>query len=292
MKRLLSLALALICLLAPSLALASKVKYPAVHESSVGRSYVFTPSTRGQWTSSDEEVAQVNSRGIINFLGEGEADIRFTSNTGKESSLRVVIGPSGEMPEIIQRGIDFALAEWQAAGGAPFERSNKYTFWLRDAKSSFGWCGAFINYCLEEVGIPANWRGESVPQPDGRAHAVHEASVPKLWESFTKMERIGYIPRPGYEVIYGRRGSTPYVHIGLIEDVVPLGKGRYEVKTVEGNMDNRILRYHYIYDSLAENKEKNYVQLPPEQQTEPNTYRYELHNKGTWYVTAFGQTWY
>lgn len=267
-------------------------QYPAELRSSVGRSYVFAPSRRGTWRSSDEAVAQVNGRGIINFLSEGEATVFFTAKSGKESSLRVLVGPAGEMPAIIRQGIDFALNEWQQAAGQPFPRSNKYTFWLRNAKSSFGWCGAFVNYSMESVGIPAKWRGESEPQVDGRAHAVHEAAVPKLWESFKKMDRLGFIPQPGYEVIYGRRGGTPYVHIGLITDVAPLGKGLYEVSTVEGNMDNRILRYRYIYDALAEDPERNYQSLPEDQRLEPETYKYELHNKGAWYITAFGQTWY
>lgn len=292
MKRLLSIYLIVTLALLSLPALAAGEKYPDEIESSVGRSFVFAPSKRGSWTSSDDSVAQVNGQGVINFLSEGEATILFTSRTGKESSLKVTVGPSGEMPPIIQEAIDLALQEWQEADDQPFPRSNKYTFWLRNAKSSFGWCGAFINYNMEAAGIPAKWRGESELLPDGRAHAVHEAAVPKLWESFKKMDRLGFIPRPGYEVIYGKRGSTPYVHIGLITDVVDLGDGLYEIKTVEGNMDSRILRYHYIYDAMAENPDRNCLPLPEDRRTEPDTFKYELHNKGAWYITAFGQTWY
>lgn len=291
MKRLFCLLLALLLLLSFGQA-ALAAKYPKELESNVGRSFVFTPSTRGSWVSSAPEVAQVNQYGIINMLAEGEATISFTSRDGKVQELLVRVGPAGEMPEVIQQGIEFALKEWEEAANQPFPRSNKYTFWLRNAKSTFGWCGAFANYCLESVGIPAKWRGESELQTDGRAHAVHEAGVPKIWESFTKMDRIGYIPQPGYEVIYGRRGSTPYVHLGLVTDVIPLGEGRYEVMTVEGNMDNRILRYRYIYDANAQDKHRNYTALPADQQTEPDIYKYEPHNKGGWYITAFGQTWY
>lgn len=291
MKRVFSFALALMLLLSLNQA-ALAAKYPKEVKSSVGRSFEFAPSTRGTWVSSTPEVAQVNQRGIINMLSEGEATISFTGRNGKQQSLKLVVGPAGEMPEIIQKGIDLALKEWEEAGNQPFPRSNKYTFWLRNAKSTFGWCGAFANYCLEGAGIPAKWRGESELQPDGRAHAVHEAGVPKIWESFTKMGRIGYIPQAGYEVIYGRRGSTPYVHLGLITEVIPLGGGRYEVMTVEGNMDNRILRYRYIYDANAADPFRNYMALPADQQTEPDIYKYEPHNKGGWYITAFGQTWY
>ncbi len=292
MKRLLSLLIALLLLSAPALAADKKAKLPTELESHVGRSFEFVPAKRGSWSSSDPLVAQVNNRGIINFLSEGEATVTFTSSSNKVSTLKVTVGPAGQMPEIIQQGIDFALNEWQEAGNQPFPRSNKYTFWLRNAKSSFGWCGAFINYSLDMVGVPMNWRGETTLQTDGRAHSVHEAAVPKLWEGFTKMDRISYIPQPGYQVIYGRRGSTPYVHIGLVSHVEPLGEGKYLVETVEGNMDNRILRYSYIYDALAEKADRNYYALPAERQTQPEVFKYEPHNKGGWYITAFGATWY
>lgn len=292
MKRWMTLLLVLTMLCAPALAADKKGKLPTTLESSVGRSFEYLPAKRGTWVSSNPAVAQVNDRGIINFLKEGEATVTFTSSSGKESRLSVTVGPAGEMPEVIQQGIDFALKEWEEAANEPFPRSNKYTFWLRNAKSTFGWCGAFANYCLDQVGIPMERRGNSTLQPDGRPHAVHEAAVPKLWESFTKMGRIAYIPQPGYEVIYGRRGSTPYIHLGLVTRVQDLGEGKYLLETVEGNMDNRILRYSYIYDALAEKADRNYYALPDELQTQPEVFKYEPHNKGGWYITAFGATWY
>ncbi|MHC1785927.1 MAG: hypothetical protein AB9880_02520 [Christensenellales bacterium] len=291
MKRHFSLLLALL-LLAALVPMEGAAAYPEQLRSNVGRSYTFAPAKRGTWVSSDPLVAQVNSRGIINFLSQGEAVITFTSASGKVTVLNTLVGPAGAMPDIIGKGILLALGEWQLAGGQAIPRANKYTFWLHNATSRFGWCGAFVNYCLESAGVPMKNRGETTFQPDGGAYAVREAAVPKIWQGFTTMARIAYVPQAGYEVIYGKRGSTPYIHVGLVTRVEPLGEGKYLLETVEGNLDSRILRYSYVYDAQAEDSEKNYSPLPTELQTRPNLFKYEPHNKGGWYITAFGATWY
>jgi hypothetical protein len=292
MKRLLVFTIALVFLTMPTLAVDKNSDYPKEIISNVGRSFIFSPSTRGVWVSSDENVAQVSSRGVINFMAQGKAIITFTSVSNKISTLDVTVGPAGQMPQMIRQGIDIALQDWEAAKGEAFPRSNKYTFWLHNAKSSFGWCGAFINYSLEQASVPMQRGGETILQTDGNAHSVREAAVSKLWMGFSVMDRIAYIPQPGYLVIYGKSGSTPYIHVGLVTDVAPLGEGRYELKTVEGNMNNRILRYNYIYDAYASRVDKNMISLPEDQRSQPEIFRYELHARGEWYITAFGQTWY
>lgn len=265
MRQLLALVLALMFMGQMALADDKRPEYPREIISSVGRSYVFAPSGRGTWVSSDESVAQLGSGGVINFIAQGNATITFTSAKKDVSTLDVTIGPSGQMPEMIRKSIDYALNEWEEAKGEAFPRSNKYTFWLRNAKSAFGWCGAFVNYSLEQAGVPMHKRSETTLQKDGNPHSVREAAVPKIWEGFSKMDRIAFIPQPGYLVIYGRDNGTPYIHVGLVTDVKPLGKGLYELKTVEGNMDNRILRYNYIYDSMAKRMDINTIRLPEEE---------------------------
>lgn len=292
MRKLMALILALMLMTLSAPAADKKAEYPREIISSVGRSFVFAPSARGNWVSSDDSVAQVAGSGVINFIAQGKATITFTSANKKVSTLDVTIGPSGQMPEIILKGIDYALKEWAQANGEAFPRSNKYTFWLRNAKSAFGWCGAFVNYSLEQAGIPMRNRSETTLQKDGNPYSVREAAVPKIWEGFSKMDRIAFIPQPGYLVIYGRDNGTPYIHVGLVTDVKPLGGGRYELKTVEGNMDNRILRYDFIYDSMAKRIDMNTIRLPEEERSQPDIYKYELHAKGQWHITAFGQTWY
>ena len=292
MRKLLALVLALMFMGQMALADDKRPEYPREIISSVGRSYVFAPSGRGTWVSSDESVAQLGSGGVINFIAQGNATITFTSAKKDVSTLDVTIGPSGRMPEMIRKGIDYALNEWEEAKGEAIPRSNKYTFWLRNAKSAFGWCGAFVNYSLEQAGVPMHKRSETTLKKDGNPHSVREAAVPKIWEGFSKMDRIAFIPQPGYLVIYGRDSGTPYIHVGLVTEVKPLGKGLYELKTVEGNMNNRILRYNYIYDSMAKKMDINTIRLPEEEQSQPDTFKYELHAKGAWHITAFGQTWY
>lgn len=269
--------------------------YPASITSSVGRSYSFAPAAKGKWVSSDESVARVDGRGNISFLSEGEAQITFTAKKGGAvSTLAVSVLPGGSMPDEVRQGIDIALAEWQeyVAAGRSIPKSNKYTAWRCGKGCKFGWCGAFVNYSLDMGGVPMQSRDDSVLLPDGSAHAVREAAVPKIMEAFKKMDRWGYIPQPGYEVVYGRRGGYATMHVALVTAVTPLGDGKYEIQTAEGNMGPRIRRYHYIYDAFAENFERNMSALPKDRQTDPETFTYVPHLDGTWYVTGFGQTWY
>ena len=147
-------------------------QYPAELRSSVGRSYVFAPSRRGTWRSSDEAVAQVNGRGIINFLSEGEATVFFTAKSGKRAASGPC-GAGGEMPAIRQ-GIDSPSARRQAVG-QPFPRSNKYTFWLRTRRAVS--IAAHSSTTAWNRASPQSGNG-SEPQVDGRAHAVHGRRCP------------------------------------------------------------------------------------------------------------------
>ena len=270
-------------------------QYPESIVSHAGRSYAFVPASKGAWESSDEAVARVDQRGNISFLQAGEAVVTFTAKKDeKQTALRVTVLPGGSMPAEVEAGIAVALSEWQEyiEAGRSIPQSNKYTKWRCGRACEFGWCGAFVNYSLDMGKVPMEAREDSQLQTDGRAYAVREAAVPKIMEGFKKMDRWGYIPQPGYEVVYGRRGGYATMHVGLVTDVTPLGDGRYEIKTVEGNMGPRIRRYHYIYDAFADNFEKNVSELPQERQTDMETFTYVPHLDGAWYVTGFGQTWY
>ena len=269
-------------------------QYPESIVSSVGRSYSFAPA-KGEWESSDESVARVDKRGNISFMGEGEAVITFTAKKDQQqTALAVSVLQGGSIPAEVEAGIAVALQEWEEylAAGRSIPKSNKYTKWRCGRACEFGWCGAFVNYSLDMAAVPMESRENSVLQLDGLAFAVREAAVPKIMEGFKKMDRWGYIPQPGYEVVYGRRGGYATMHVGLVTAVTSLGEGRYEVQTVEGNMGPRIRRYHYIYDAFADNFEKNMSELPKVQQTDKDSFTYVPHLDGAWYVTGFGQTWY
>lgn len=270
-------------------------EYPVAIVSNVGRSYAFVPAAKGEWESSDESVARVDKRGNISFMSEGDAQVTFTAKKDQQqTTLAVTVLPGGSIPSQVEAGITVALQEWEEylAAGRSIPKSNKYTKWRCGRPCEFGWCGAFVNYSLDMGGVPMEDRESSQLQADGGSYAVREAAVPKIMEGFKKMDRWGYIPKPGYEVVYGRRGGYATMHVGLVTDVKDLGEGRYEIRTVEGNMGPRIRRYHYIYDAYAENFERNMSELPKEQQTQSDVYTYIPHLDGAWYVTGFGQTWY
>ncbi len=294
-KRLLYILLALL-LAVPHLGLtASPPVHPEAVTSNVGRSYSFTQSRRGSFESNNAEVAWVDSRGNVSFLSEGDATVTFTEQKSeKKASIAFTVFSGGSIPPEVEKGIAIALSEWEdyLQAGRSIPKSNKYTKWRCGRPCEFGWCGAFVNYSLDMGGVPMMSRDDAVLITDGRAAAIREAAVPKILEGFKKMDRISFIPQPGSEVIYGRRGGYTTIHVGFVTAVKDLGDGKYEVQTVEGNMGPRIRRYHYIYDSLAENYERNMIMLPKEQQIEPDTFHYPLHLDGAWYVTAFGQTWY
>lgn len=274
---------------------ASDAVYPDSFESHVGRSFDFTQNKKGGFESDKPLVADVDSRGHVSFLEEGQARITFTDNKSQEKTvIDFTVASGGSMPQEIKDGIGVALEEWAEylRGGRSIPKSNKYTKWKCGRPCEFGWCGAFVNYSLDMGGV-AMWSRENAEKLfDGRAAAIREAGVPKILEGFKKMDRIAYLPKPGYEVIYGRRGGYTTIHVGLVTDVKPLGEGKYEIQTVEGNMGPRIRRYHYIYDAFADDYERNMKALPLEFQIEPDVFQYTLHLDGAWYVTAFGQTWY
>ena len=106
------------------------------------------------------------------------------------------------------------------------------------------------------------------------------------WLQCDKMEAV---PQPGYLLIYGVRGSTPYTHIVIVETVTPLGDGVYELTTVEGNINSSVRRYRYRYDATPKARYRNMSTVPESEQTDENC-QYKLHND-TWYITGFAVTW-
>lgn len=294
MKRIVSLVM-LVLLLMPQAMATQAPQYPDQIESHVGRSFAYTPGGKGEWVSDNEEVARVDKRGNISFLSQGEARVSFTAKKdGSQSSLNIRVLAGGSIPAEVEAGIAVALTEWEdyVREGRSIPKSNKYTRWKCGRACEFGWCGAFVNYSLDMGGVPMDTRENTLLKTDGSAAAMREAGVPKIMEGFKTMDRWGYIPQAGYEVVYGRRGGYATMHVGLVTAVTPLGEGRYEVETVEGNMGPRIRRYRYIYDAFADNFERNMSALDADQQTQRDVYTYVPHLDGAWYVTGFGQTWY
>jgi hypothetical protein len=248
----------------------------------------------GTWRSDHPDIATVSDSGVITALAEGYTLV-LLSNRKNEVTIRceVQVGET-PIPEEITRVIESALADWAEADGKPLPRYNEYTKWFNPAaKDGFGWCGAFVGLHFDTVGIEMNkeYRAKKAPPlPEGSLFAVRQASQTKLYEGFQSRNRLSNLPRPGYYIIYGKKGSTPYTHVGLVTTVQDMGEGVYLLETVEGNLGSRIKRFSYLYDSLAERKDRNIKPIPAELQTRPDEFNYEYVKD--FYINVFGQTWY
>ncbi len=248
----------------------------------------------GTWHSEHPDIATVSENGIITTHQEGYTLVLCTGKKGNVvTRCEVKVGNKPAPPEA-QKVIDLAIADWAAADGAALPKYNKYTQWYNPAaKNGFGWCGAFVGYHYNEVGVTMDkeFRAKNAPPlPDGSLFVVRQASQTKLFEGFESRNRLSNIPQPGYYIIYGRKGSTPYTHVGLVTSVTEMGEGIYMLETVEGNLNSRIKRYCYLYDSLAERKERNIKSLPEDMQVNQDVFNYKYVDN--FYINVFGQTWY
>lgn len=295
MKRLVSTVLALMLLLSLLPAQAASKKPPRLHllRLQVGESSSAIEGA-GKWESQHPDIATVSADGIITALAEGYTLVLLTNKKGDVAVRCEVQVGEKPVPEEILQVIERAIGEWREANNAALPKYNKYTQWFNPAaKKGFGWCGAFVGFQFDEIGVPMDPEYKAkgaTPLSDGSLFAVKQASQTKLYEGFSNRNRLSNIPRPGYYIIYGRRGSTPYTHIGLITAVTDMGEGVYMLDTVEGNLNARIRRYRYLYDSLAEKKERNIRPIPQELQTEPESFLYKYVDN--FYINVFGQTWY
>lgn len=295
MKRFTAALAALLLILSLLPASAASKKPPALHLLHLQVGDVTQPIPgEGTWESQHEDIATVTSDGVITAHKEGYTLVLLTNKKDEVTVRAEVQVGEKPVPAEIEQVIEKAIAEWQEAANAAFPKYNKYTQWFNPAaKNGFGWCGAFVGFQFDEAGIEMNpeYRAKSAPPlPDGSLFAVRQASQTKLYEGFESRNRLSNIPRPGYYIIYGRRGSTPYTHVGLITAVQDMGEGVYMLDTVEGNLNARIRRYRYLYNSLAERKDRNITQIPADLQTEPDTYLYKYVDN--FYINVFGQTWY
>ena len=194
-----------------------------------------------------------------------------------------------EVPAQIVEMIRVAQAEVVAADKKAMPRNNKYSIWYFDDQRKIGWCSCFVSWCGNQAGLPLVKKKEAEPLPDDAVFMSNEASVPNTFVVYQKTERITDIPRPGYEVIYGVIGGTPYTHVGMVESVKDLGDGVYELTTLEGNVANTCKRYCFRYILNPKQAHRNFKPVPDREQTRDDA-QYKLH-KDNWYITCFGQTW-
>ncbi len=194
-----------------------------------------------------------------------------------------------EVPEGIAAMIRVAQQECFAADQKPLPKSNKYSQWYFNDKRQIGWCSNFVSWCADQAGVTLLKGDDSAPVADDAVFVTNEAKVVLTFEAYQKAERITDVPKPGYEVIYGVIGGTSYTHVGMVESVIDLGDGVYELTTVEGNVSSSVKRYCYRYVQNPKTKYKNFRAVPKAERTRDDA-QYKLH-KENWFVTGFGQTW-
>lgn len=263
-----------------------------------------------QWETNAPDIMQV-SGSTFTALAEGEATLTAFCRDGMHTITFSVTKAAAKAPQLILDAIDYALNEWEELDQQALPRCNKYTLWYSNGnKYEYGWCAAFECYCLYHVGIPMVEWTQCTQHPDGDVWGVKANGVGKVIQGYDKMDRLTFIPRTGYLVVYGKKNSGNSMHIGLITDCEELGDGKYLIKTVEGNMSNTVKRYCFLYDMKDADESKalgkysstkkdtydyqvygNYGPPPEEYQTEKDIYQYEKQVKD-WYIFRFCATWF
>ena len=216
------------------------------------------------------------------------------------------VSPSeGELPrydltfpeEMPLEAVNFVLTARGEFEKHPFERlpkNNDYTHWFYEDEREIGWCSVFQIWCANHSGVPLVLYKQDVQIGDGDVFSAMEGRVGNVYKAFEKHGRwldgtAGAVPRPGYLVIYGVRGSTPYTHVAIVESVRELGEGMYELTTVEGNLGSTIKRLNYRYSAAPKKQYVNMSVIPEAERTVTGC-QYTLQ-KDDWYITGFCQTW-
>ena len=200
-----------------------------------------------------------------------------------------------EMPLAARNFVLTARAEFEKHPFIKLPKANDYTHWYYEDEREIGWCSVFQIYCAYHSGVQLLKHkqdavveaGDVISAMEGRVGNVYYVfDAHGRWQQADKMEAI---PKEGAIIIYGKRGSTPYTHVGIVETVKELGDGVYELTTIEGNVNSTIKRMNYRYDATPKRKYYNLSVVPEEEITQENC-QYTLHNK-EWYITGFGYTW-
>ena len=168
-----------------------------------------------------------------------------------------------DMPLEARNFVLFARAQFEKHPFEKLPKANEYTQWYYHDKREIGWCSVFQIYCAYHSGLQLlKYKQDVTVAPDavisamegrvGNVYYVFEAQ--NRWLQADEMEAI---PKPGYLVIYGVRGSTPYTHVAIVESVTELGDGIYELTTLEGNVNSTIKRMNYRYDATPKQKYYN-----------------------------------
>ncbi len=200
-----------------------------------------------------------------------------------------------DMPLAARNFVLLARAQFEKHPFEKLPKANEYTDWYFHDDREIGWCSVFQIWCAYHSGMQLVKYKEDVTVNPGDCISAQEGRVGNVYYVFEEQgrwqqaDKVEAIPKPGYIVVYGVRGSTPYTHVGIVETVKDLGDGVYELTTVEGNINSTIKRMNYRYDATPKRKYYNMSVVPEDEIVEENC-QYTVHNK-KWYVTGFGATW-
>lgn len=199
-----------------------------------------------------------------------------------------------DMPLTARNFVLTARAEFEKHPFEKLPKANDYTKWYYQDKREIGWCSVFQLYCAYHSGVQLIRYKQDVQVAPGEVISAMEGRVGNVYYAFEAHGRWldgaeGAVPKPGYLVIYGVRGSTPYTHIAIVESVRDMGDGVYELTTIEGNLDSRVRRLNYRYDATPNQRYYNMSVVPQSEITRENC-QYTLQ-KDSWYITGFCATW-
>ena len=199
-----------------------------------------------------------------------------------------------DMPLEARNFVLFARAQFEKHPFEKLPKANEYTQWYYHDKREIGWCSVFQIYCAYHSGLQLlKYKQDVTVAPDAVISAM-EGRVGNVYLAFEEQGRWldgtqGGVPKPGYLVIYGVRSSTPYTHVAIVESVVDMGEGIYELTTIEGNINSSVRRMNYRYNATPKKKYYN-MQAIPESEIVQENCQYKLQ-KETWYITGFCATW-
>ena len=179
-----------------------------------------------------------------------------------------------EMPPAARNFVLTARAEFEKHPFEKLPKANEYTKWYYQDKREIGWCSVFQIYCAQHSGVQLIKHKQDVTVAPGECISAMEGRVGNVYYVFDAHDRwqqadeVEAIPKPGYIIIYGVRGSTAYTHVGIVESVKELGDGMYELTTIEGNVNSTIKRMNYRYDATPKKKYYNMFKIPDEEITQ------------------------
>ncbi len=215
------------------------------------------------------------------------------------------LGEEETPPPEIQQMITLAQEQLEKHGGKRLEKSNEYTKWYYGDKTKIEWCGAFTTWLANQAGVPmikeaqiesyvagnvntADMKYEPIESiPD--MFLMYEVNIMRVRNGYSLAERLVTIPKPGYQIIYGKIGGGASYHTGIVETVREISDGVWELTTIEGNVGSKIKRYCTRYTLEPKRKHHNFTAVPSKERVVENA-EYKLQNEN-WYISGFGRTW-